>query len=49
MVDVLLIEVVSFIGVVRKLKLIGISLPMSYNKMPLIESLLSPISPTISV
>ena len=41
MVDVLLIEGVSSIGVVRRLKLIGISLSMFSKKMPLIESLLS--------
>ena len=39
MVDVLLIEGVSFIGVVRRLKFIGISLSMFPNKVLLIESI----------
>ena len=41
MADVLLTEGVSFTGVVRKLKVTGISLSMFFNKMPLIESFLS--------
>ena len=45
--DVLQIEGVPFIGVVRRLEFIGISLSMFSNKIPLTESLLSPISPTI--
>ena len=47
MVDVLLIEGVSFTCVVRRLKFIGISLSMFSNKMPLIESFLSPIFPNM--
>ena len=45
--DVLQIEGVPFIVVVRRLEFIGISLSMFSNKIPLTESLLSPISPTI--
>ena len=45
--DVLQIEGVPFIDVVRRLEFIGISLSMFSNKIPLTESLLSPISPTI--
>ena len=36
-------------GVVRRLKFIGIYLSMFPNKMSLIESLLSPMSPTMFV
>ena len=45
--DVLQIEGVPFTGVVRRLEFIGVSLSMFSNKIPLTESLLSPISPTI--
>ena len=45
----LLIERVALTGVVRRLKFIGISLSMFSNKMPLIESLLSRIQPTVCI
>ena len=49
MTDVLLTKGVSFTGVVRRLKFIGISLSMFSNKMILIESLLSLVSPNMFV
>ena len=41
MVDVLLIEGMSFVGVVRRLKFIGISLSMFSNKMPSINRMIA--------
>ena len=45
MVDLLLIEGVSFMGVVRRLKFIGISLSVRCNKISLIDLFFSPIAP----